>query len=336
MLASMQDASIYQNDEDISPPPGLGWETSANHAQKIDDSQLLVTREKSNDSLSIPKVFDEPMKVKISPASLQKVNEASAQRESIAQANEQLAWENEMLRQYSECAMAADEMQSQGWWAQQQQWAMQWSTPITQPGDLVYFHGLQSATELNGEYGTVDRWDDASERWVVRLLSGKETFAKPDNLMVVREQPTCCPEWYPHMYGMDTYRQLSPKSKSGRVKRKSSLRSEDSESTAESTAASTTSEHSGESSEEAGATSVLMRNIPSDCSGSMVLELFDEQGQVIDCFGITMGDERKEESSNVKFITPEDAERFQQHFDGSSKSNVARAKVRRARSSGEQ
>jgi len=219
------------------------------------------------------------------------------------------------------------------WWPQQN-WDMtaSWATPGTQTGDVAYFHGLKNATELNDLYGVVDRWDDASQRWVVVLSStGEEKYAKPENLMVIRDQP-CYSQWYPPMYGMETFPQFPKSSKSGRVRKNNSATWSFG---SDSTAASVTSDPAGLFGDgldlQVGRTTVMMRNIPNDYSGTMVLELLNEQG-FEGCYNLMylpMDYQRKAGFGYafVDMISPEEAERIHQHFEGFSDWKVASAKV---------
>merc|ERR550532_2671696 len=48
---------------------------------------------------------------------------------------------------------------------------------------MVVFGGLQRSVDLNGQQAIVERWDEETGRWVVRLPCGEEKFARPENLV---------------------------------------------------------------------------------------------------------------------------------------------------------
>lgn len=306
----------------IPPPPGLRWETGLDDKGDLEAPMKVHIGDacsQENVNSEAPLKVDEP-----STEALEMENDA------LARTNAQLAWENAMLRQQSECGINEEDMPE--WWPPQA-WDMNsaWAAPTTQVGDLVYFFGLQNATELNDVYGVVARWDDDSQRWVVILsATGEEKFAKPENLMVVRDHP-CYSQWYPPMYGMEAFMHAFPKSKSSRGKKSvSSTWSFASESTTASLS-DPTALFGDVSDSSLGRTTVMMRNLPNDYSGNMVLEMLDEQG-FKGCYNLMylpMDYQRKAGFGYafIDMISPEEAERFHQHFEGFAGWKVASAKV---------
>jgi len=326
----------------IQPPPGLDWGTERTDPLS-DKFPAMVTIDKTDSVSGASSEAEQPMKVKLAGdlsgkpelVAEAKVAALAVENESLASVNAQLVWDNAMLLQhYGGCGQADDVYAAVANAEMQQQWQMQqsWSPPSTEPGDIVYFHGLQNATELNEQYGTVDRWDADSQRWVVRLATGEEKFTKPENLMVVRgPQQQYSQQWCPSMYGMQQYPQAYPKAKSGRANKKNAaaeVRDKTWSFGSDSTAASMNEQT--EQSGEGGRTTVMMRNIPNDYSGEMLLALLDEHG-FEGCYKLVYlpMDYHCKAGLGYAFIdltTPEEAERFRQVFEGFCKWKVASAK----------
>jgi len=70
-----------------------------------------------------------------------------------------------------------------------QQWAPG-SWPTQQPASLapgarVRIHGLQTAQEMNGQFGRVSNFDEGKSRWKVKLDSGSSKMFRENNLEVV-------------------------------------------------------------------------------------------------------------------------------------------------------
>lgn len=57
------------------------------------------------------------------------------------------------------------------------------------PGSFVTLTGLLKATELNGQPGRLERWDQSSNRWDVRLRDGDVKAIKPENLLPRAPEP---------------------------------------------------------------------------------------------------------------------------------------------------
>mmetsp|Transcript_63990 Transcript_63990/g.142333 ORF Transcript_63990/g.142333 Transcript_63990/m.142333 type:complete len:271 (+) Transcript_63990:1-813(+) len=58
--------------------------------------------------------------------------------------------------------------------------------PALAIGTRVRLIGLRSNAELNGQFGTVQAWDPADERWKVLLASGAAKVFRPANLKIVQ------------------------------------------------------------------------------------------------------------------------------------------------------
>mmetsp|Transcript_86129 Transcript_86129/g.152156 ORF Transcript_86129/g.152156 Transcript_86129/m.152156 type:complete len:843 (-) Transcript_86129:163-2691(-) len=54
------------------------------------------------------------------------------------------------------------------------------------PGCAVRVHGLQSSTSLNDKKGTCTKWDEAANRWCVKLADGQKQL-KPENLELAND-----------------------------------------------------------------------------------------------------------------------------------------------------
>mmetsp|Transcript_74624 Transcript_74624/g.242426 ORF Transcript_74624/g.242426 Transcript_74624/m.242426 type:complete len:437 (-) Transcript_74624:177-1487(-) len=235
--------------------------------------------------------------------------------------------------QYMEQYMASH---GHDWWPMTDMWS---SAPSwLQPGDTVCFHGLQQTTSLNGVCATIQSWDEASGRWSVRMPNGTEKFAKPENLAIVQAQACAFPGfagsgeqanwWYS---GALAARQRGREkgTKKGVQARTSSFGSDTttaSVSTRDSALSSQLCEDSSNSDKmdtPPGAwTTVMMRNIPNDYSGTMLLDLLNEQG-----FGgrynlvyLPMDYHRKAGFGYafIDFVSTEEAQRFRERFEGFS------------------
>lgn len=227
-------------------------------------------------------------------------------------------------------------------------WAMQ---ACLQPGAEVVFQGLKSAVDLNGQHAVVERWDEASERWVVRLPSGEDKFAKPQNLTPVYpswsafngvQQPWA---WQGYADCYDSARQPGGRSRrgsgtlGGTMKTSSpctSFISNASDTTA--SGKTLTSSFSSCESWDCGAgvsddmkTTVMMRNIPNDYTREMLLKLLDQEGfqGSYDLVYLPIDYHSKVGFGYafINLVSHAEAERFRTHFTDFAKWEVVSQKV---------
>lgn len=216
-------------------------------------------------------------------------------------------------------------------------WQESWITP----GAAVCFHGLQIATELNGECGIVKWWDEASSRWVVRMnSSGEEKYAKSENLLLVLPPGMVA---YPDLsywggqvvepgpsQARRAREQRAPRTAPEAPKGSAGTPSFGSDSTAVYSARSSLSSEGGISST-VPMTTVMMRNIPNDYTGSMLLELLNKRGfkGFYDLLYLPMDYHNHVGFGYafINFISPEEAERFRQVFIGFQEWDINSGKV---------
>mmetsp|Transcript_64769 Transcript_64769/g.163038 ORF Transcript_64769/g.163038 Transcript_64769/m.163038 type:complete len:427 (+) Transcript_64769:69-1349(+) len=236
------------------------------------------------------------------------------------------------LEQYSETL-------GSGWWPDTDTWA----NPLNwlQHGDIVCFHGLQQTTLLNGMCATVEGWDEATGRWSVRLASGVEKFAKPENLAVVQAQafpaaaaacfaaggvdPNVPTPWWCSTAGT---RQRARTAKKGVDCRTSSFASDTTTASGSSRSAvsSFSADEGGDTNNTEDPsqpwTTVMMRNIPNDYTGTMLLDLLNERGfeGLYNLVYLPMDYHRKAGFGYafIDFLSTEEAQRFRETFEGFS------------------
>jgi len=275
--------------------------------------------------LEIPS--NEPIKVKL-PSDVKigadgDNSHLAIENECLAMENARLAWENVCLQQ-QHC-----------WWQPGSDWypsaEQQWAIPQVglQPGMAVVFGGLQRSVELNGQQAIVERWDEQTNRWVVRLPCGEDKFARSENLI-----PSC--GWSAHYPGdLDSL----AKKTGGVTTRKCSSMSFGSDTTATGAARSRLSSFEGDDMDSAQAadvpdeakTTVMMRNIPNDYTREMLMKLIDDEG-FAGCYRLIYLpiDYASRVSFGYAFVdlaTPEDAVRFRSHFEGFTAWDVVSQKV---------
>lgn len=123
-----------------------------------------------------------PKKVLLSPTSYGGVGLSD-----IAPGKATLAYQNAcsqralLMHLESEKQKALDQM-----WRQTQP---QGPTTWMEPGTMVFFHGLQKAPALNGKCGVLEGWDAGSNRWKIRMPDGEQKFAKKENVTMVPPMP---------------------------------------------------------------------------------------------------------------------------------------------------
>lgn len=268
---------------------------------------------------------DEPAKVRLSamaddfePAKVP----VTALREDFAPRDvekECLYAENAALK---ECLML--QQNSEGWlwdgdwgedwgehWCHAEDWCQEdWSgeEDIVQLGSEVVFQGLQRAQDLNGVHAVVERWDDDSQRWVVRLASGEEKFARPENLAAA----------YWSYCDWQGYEELP-------FPRNSSCNS------FLSTASGGTSASFMSSWEEEMKTTVMMRNLPNDYTREMLLNLLEREG-FRGCYDllylpIDYSSEVGFGYAFINLVSHAEAERFRKHFKDFASWDVVSQKV---------
>lgn len=251
--------------------------------------------------------------------------------------------EAEDPEQYMEQYMEA---LGQQWWPQSDTWA----NPLNwlQPGDIVCLHGLQHTTELNGMCATVERWDEAYARWVVRTSSGEEKKARPENLAVVQAQafPAAAAACFasgtdpnlPAPWGWSAAtagtRQRTRTAKKGVNCRTSSFGSDTTTASGSSRSAVSSFDADegacGDFQPPQGTaeeppepwTTVMMRNIPNDYTGTMLLDLLNEHGfgGLYNLVYLPMDYHRKAGFGYafIDFVSTEEAQRFRETFEGFS------------------
>lgn len=218
----------------------------------------------------------------------------------------------------------------QDWWPIQQD---MWSSAPNwlQAGDVVCFHGLRQTTSLNGVCATVECWDEASGRWKLLLPNGVEKFAKPENLAVVQAQAYS---------GFGNMADPSSWCWAGAENSKHGIRKGNAKGAAVRTVHSDTTAASscedGSVSDKTDLpqnlwTTVMMRNIPNDYTGTMLLGLLDQYG----FYGkytlvyLPMDYHRRAGFGYafIDFITTEEAQRFRRRFEGFSSWGLVSHKI---------
>jgi len=286
--------------------------------------ELTPVKSGAPPGLEIPS--NEPLKVNLSSEPKFAEGDKShlaRQNECLAMENARLAWENALLQQQY-C-----------WWQNGSDWYsvdQPWAIPQVglHPGMTVVFEGLQRSVELNGQQAVVERWDDESGRWVVRLPCGEDKFARPENLV-----PAC--GWSSHLPGdLD----VLGKKAGGVTTRKSSTLSFGSDTTATGTVRSSLSSFAGDDDVDSAPaadipdevkTTVMMRNIPNDYTREMLMKLVDHEG-FAGCYRLFYLpiDYASRVSFGYAFVdlaTPEEAARFRSHFQGFTAWDVVSQKV---------
>mmetsp|Transcript_29695 Transcript_29695/g.84989 ORF Transcript_29695/g.84989 Transcript_29695/m.84989 type:complete len:384 (+) Transcript_29695:53-1204(+) len=288
---------------------------------------------------------DEPAKVHVAATGEQYPEEAAMDMEK-----ECLWLENAALKE----ALAQQQQQNINWlwqspsdWCQTQDaWGIQ---GCLQPGAQVAFQGLKSAVELNGQLAVVERWDEASERWVVRLASGEDKFAKPENLVpACSPWPAFCPgyAWQGYADRFEPARQTGrgrkPSGAGAATKKVASpnssfISSNNSSFVSDSTApgrcqtSSFSSCGSWEGGSDENKTTVMMRNIPNDYTREMLLKLLDKEGFLgsYDLVYLPIDYHSKVGFGYafINLVTTAEAERFRAHFTDFAKWDVVSQKV---------
>lgn len=289
---------------------------------------------------------DEPWKVSIpdlSPRNGSSSAMQTAETESssvdapvFADANVQAAWDFPVLGDDSENFDAEQYMGAvQGWWPPADSWSSA-SESWVQPGDVVCFHDLQQTRELNGACGIIDRWD-ATGRWAVRLADGAEKLARPENLAVVHAQASRWWWWPSSASGRARGRPGKKVAGSAPLAGEAGCGSDST--TASGSSRSNVSSFAGEDGLEGDSygsagepwTTVMMRNIPNDYSGGMLLELLDEHGfhGKFNLVYLPMDYHRKAGFGYafIDFISTEEAQRFRDRFEGFSDWGLVSHKV---------
>lgn len=191
-------------------------------------------------------------------------------------------------------------------------------------GDIVSFPYLQKANRLSSDCGVVEGWDRATQQWRVRTLSGQEVFAHSEDLSVDRSfaQKALALLAHPkqhggrtkqqHMDELSIGRRMSGASDSTCVYSDLRKASEDSEETEAA--------HQEADAVSAAFTTVMMRNIPSEFSGEILINLLNAHGFKCsyDLVYLPMDYQRKVGFgySFINFISPEAAWRFHETFQG--------------------
>lgn len=161
------------------------------------------------------------------------------------------------------------------------------------PGIQVRFHSLAMSRELNGTLGMVRWWEEASQSWVVRCDDGAEKHVKPENIMLASPDAL----WGCNPFSTTWAEVLRPESKPESRRRgkrggkdasrhSAASSSEGSETTAAASIHSPISSPWDASigqvtptqSADGPMTTVMMRNIPNDLTGTMLLKLLDMRG----------------------------------------------------------
>lgn len=272
---------------------------------------------------------------------------ADIDEERLARENQALKRENALLQrehallrqthtQYMQ-AMASNIGPAAGnWWPHLQGWPGVPGEAAMQPGVAVVFQGLKNATDLNGKVGVVERWDEESNRWVVRLETGEVKFAKPENLTASQAN------FFVPPYFMDPtmLSHQSPSGKPGRTNgrkytsatdattatpgRKSSMNSRPS-------AVSFGLESESPDKVEGPHTTVMMRNIPNNYTRELLISLLNAQGfkggYDLVYLPIDFQTEVGLGYAFINLVSPEEADRFRSHFQGFSEWDVVSQKT---------
>jgi len=203
-----------------------------------------------------------------------------------------------------------------------------------QPRTMVCLKGLCINPVLNGEYAVVEGWDAANYHWKIRMLNGEEKFAKTENLAVV-QVPTC--PLPPGLFQLNSDLQHRNKLASSDESPSTTAPSSFPPSLCRSRSDSlcdATSEHMSEDPAAALSsemTTVMMRNIPSDYTGLMLLKLLDTNGfngsydlvylpmDYNNCVGFGY--------AFINFVSSQAASGFRQAFEGFTDWGLASDKV---------
>ncbi|CAE8693585.1 unnamed protein product, partial [Polarella glacialis] len=205
------------------------------------------------------------------------------------------------------------------------------------PGTMVCLKGLRITPELNGQYAMVEGWDAANYHWKIRMLNGEEKFAKTENLAVVQVPmaPTC--PLPPGLLQLNSDLQHPNKLASSDLTSPSTTASNSvppslcrsrSDSLCDATSENMSEPAVAGSSE---MTTVMMRNIPSDYTGLMLLKLLDKNGfngsydlvylpmDYNNCVGFGY--------AFINFVSSQAASGFRQAFEGFTDWGLASDKV---------
>jgi len=299
---------------------------------------------------------DEPAKVPLTPAG---ENYSTEQVEGMRDMEKEcLYMENAALKEAL--------MQKQNWlWASQTEWCQgqdAWMAQRAelQPGAEVVFQGLKSQISLNGQHAVIERWDQATERWVVRLQSGEDKFVKQENLTLAYPWGSMYGNFMPP-YAWPAYdaretgaqrggrgRKFGSNGSNGLAKKAPSPATSFGSSTTGGgsfVSDATTERVNGSFSScdgwdlegpscgipDSEKTTVMMRNIPNDYTRTMLLKLLDTQGfgGKYDLVYLPIDYHSKVGFGYafINLISPAEAERFRKHFTDFSKWNVVSQKV---------
>lgn len=234
-------------------------------------------------------------------------------------------------------------MPEDSWWSSQCPWPDPQVYDIVRPGCTVCFHGLRKAKELNGVHGVVEAWDQEIERWVVRLYNGEERYAKSDNLHILTSYPPpyfdCSMQYANAGYwqGSWAYQNTTGRSRKGT----GSFTSDSTAATGWGSFSSDFSEAPTESknseacpsqdTDSESRTTVLMRNLPSEYTREMVVEMLNDNG-FQGCYDLLyLPLDFKTEAALgyalINLVSPEDAERFKDFFKGFTKWSTTSEKI---------
>uniref|UniRef100_A0A7S4UFA6 Mei2-like C-terminal RNA recognition motif domain-containing protein n=1 Tax=Alexandrium monilatum TaxID=311494 RepID=A0A7S4UFA6_9DINO len=285
---------------------------------------------------------DEPAKVHVAGVrGSYKAEDAREARRDVEK--ECLYLENAALR---EVLLQQQQQQRLNWlWQSPSEWeraGSPWAAQACwQPGTEVIFQGLKSAVDLNGHHAVVERWDEASGRWVVQLPTGEEKFAKPENLVAAYPPwPEFCAGMQPfawQSYGdcFDPAQFAAGRSRkgsgalAGAKKAVSPASSFVSDTTARPMTSSFSSCGSWEGDETK--TTVMMRNIPNDYTREMLLKLLDKEGfqGSYDLIYLPIDYHSKVGFGYafINLVSHSEAERFRTHFTDFAKWDVVSQKV---------
>lgn len=201
--------------------------------------------------------------------------------DTLKKQHAELIAENERLRAGKLAAeQAQSELLQSAWWSWNQTAEHAQQGMEIQPGAIVSFHGLKQDVGINGMCGTVDRWHEESERWVVQLPNGHEKITKPDNLCVIQPRMDFGSAYFQQNCMMSQANHCGrrfPRGPRDRNK-ESSIGSWSTSASPNSSFKSSTSESNMAADPSVTNTTVMMRNIPNHMSRDMLLELLDANG----------------------------------------------------------
>eukprot|EP00440_Ansanella_granifera_P062682 gb/GFBE01067967.1/.p1 GENE.gb/GFBE01067967.1/~~gb/GFBE01067967.1/.p1 ORF type:complete len:397 (+),score=77.92 gb/GFBE01067967.1/:1-1191(+) len=326
------------------PPPGLvelssPWTSSWQSGDNIFSSDL---KQRSYAPWLVGPAVDEPIKVNLQPGMPPRGLDQGFPQKVFLPTETEGALSDFFSPKMDKNIYGFEEI-----WSHQ---AGLWNANATswfETGTVVLFQGLRVAQELNGQCGVVDGWDAQSSRWSILMSDGETKFAKSENLRAVSiPSPTTSLDATAAAPGAGAFNLEALAAPVGTRSRRSKQRTSavSSASSEPTTAPGSESQSlrssfcSAEDAVEANAlespsppTTVMMRNIPSEYTGNMLLTLLDTNDfkSCYDLVYLPMDYHNKVGFGYafINFVSAEEAERFREAFEGFKEWVVVSEKV---------